>query len=181
MNQQLLNKIYNFKFSELNINYILNTLKDKYRWPYKYANYFTTSVEIIDEFHKNIDFYDEDGYINSEKVIALYEKGHTFILSRCQFLSKELRQFHKLLTIQFKTEEVHINLYMSKGLKTVSFLPHSHTYDVMVKNVCGKSEWILGEKNIIFKNNDIINIPKNVIHGVTKIHSPKLSITCNLF
>ena len=177
MNQKLLNKISNFKFSELNIDYILNTLKDRYRWPYRYFNYYTPSVEIIDKFYKPLDIYDEDGYVNSEKIISLYERGYTLILSKCQFLSKEIRQFYKL----FETnEEIQINLYMSKGLKYISFPPHSHTYDVLVKNVCGKSEWILGEKNIILKGNGIINIPKNVIHGVTKIYLPKLSITCNL-
>ena len=176
-----LDKIRNFEFSELNIDYVLNTLKDRYRWPLTYSNKNCPSVEIIDGDHKKTHFFDGDDYINSEKIISLYKEGYTLILSICQSLSEELREINKILSIEFDVKDVHMNLYMSKGLKTVSFCPHSHNYDVLVKNVCGKSEWILGKKNIIFESNDIINIPKNVIHGVTKIYSPKLSITCNLF
>ena len=176
-----MDKIRDFKFSELSPNLVLNTLKDRYRWPRIYSNIHCSSVEIIDGHHqKKTHFFDDDDYINSEKIISLYEEGYTLILSVCQSLSEELREINKILLIEFDVKYVQMNLYMSKGLKTVSFPPHSHNYDVLVKNVCGKSEWILGEKNIIFGGNDIINIPKNVIHGVTKIYSPKLSITCNL-
>ena len=123
-----LDKIDNFQFSELNIDYVLNTLKDRYRWPLTYSNKGCPSVEIIDGYHKKTDFFDGDNYINSEKI----------------------RQINKILSIQFDVKDVHINLYMSKGLKTVSFAPHSHNYDVLVKNVCGKSEWILEKKKYYF-------------------------------
>jgi len=183
-NEDYLNKIYNFKFSEFTIDYVLNNLKDRYRWPYTYFKTFCPSIEIIDvceqQIIKNTNFFDNDGYVNSEKIISLYEEGYTLILSKCQFLSKELSQFHELISIQFGIKQIQMNLYMSKGSKTTSFPPHYHNYDVLVKNVCGISEWIFGEKNIILKDGDIINIPKYTLHGVTKIHLPKLSITCNL-
>ena len=73
-----------------------------------------------------------------------------------------------------------MNFYFGNGKKSVSFDKHQHDYSVLVKNVYGKSKWIIDEEEKVLENQDILWFDKNINHQVIEINTPKLSITCNI-
>lgn len=170
------NKIINF-----NKDNIFEKILDRYRWPIKWHDSEYPSIESIDINGNNSikNLYNEDGFINSESVIEQYESGNTLILSRIQFLFKEIYD----ISHEIKKELGYIpwaNIYMSKGKKKASFNSHNHYYPVMVKNVAGVSKWIIAEQEILLKGQDVLYFPENTYHEVVEIIEPKISITFNL-
>jgi mannose-6-phosphate isomerase-like protein (cupin superfamily) len=69
---------------------------------------------------------------------------------------------------------------MSKGKKEVSFPSHDHHYDVVVKNIQGKSTWICNNEKTILEEQNILLIEKYKMHQVISIENSKMSLTCNL-
>ncbi len=64
--------------------------------------------------------------------------------------------------------------------KSVSFFKHNHEYPVIVKNIYGTSRWIIDEKEVVLKDQDVIWFDKGVDHQVIEISDAKLSLTCNI-
>ena len=75
---------------------------------------------------------------------------------------------------------VNCNFYFGNGKKSISFNKHQHEYPVIVKNIYGNSKWIIDEKEVILKDQDVIWFDKNIDHQVVSINKPKLSMTCNI-
>jgi len=160
---------------------ILERLLDRYRWP-KYYPWGQPTVEAIrEDGSKDQDFFSSDGYLDSIKCIKRYEEGYTLILSKVGDLFKDTWIIQELLNDYFKTPTpINCNFYFGNGKKSISFEKHSHEYPVLVKNIYGKSKWIIDEKEIIVENQDCIWFDKNINHQVIEIDNSKLSMTCNI-
>ena len=81
----------------LNEKDIINFLKIKKRWPYKYP-WGQPSVEIIPNQITNTQnslFYDIDGYLNFDRWQYFYKLGFTTIISNVLDLNDDLRFLEK--------------------------------------------------------------------------------------
>lgn len=158
---------------------ILEKLLDRRRWP-KFYPWGQPSVEVINkDGTKHQDFFDKDGDLDSLKCIKCYEEGYTLILSDVGELSKDLWLIQEHLNKVFN-RYINCNLYFGNGKKSVSFPKHQHEYPVIVKNIYGKSKWIINEKEVILKDQECIWFDKFIDHQVVTIDSAKLSLTCNI-
>jgi hypothetical protein len=178
MNTEILEKVAKVHVN-LNFDSIIERLHDKYRWPIQYSDGLNSVEMINSNQEKETNFYDEEGYIISQKVIDLYNEGYTFILSKCQYLFNDVKIISDILS-EFYGFQIQSNIYFSKGIKSISFPTHSHSYDVLVKNVCGKSLWKIENKEEILESMDVFFLERKTKHEVIKIYEPKISITYNL-
>jgi hypothetical protein len=162
------------------IDEMLDRLNDRYRWPCRYNN-GQPSVEIILEDGNKTDvlFSNKDRYLIPELVHEYYNNGYTILVSRVQTLHKDIKSLANILN-NFCSCEVNINAYFGLGTKSVSFPPHQHEYSVLVKNVLGISEWLIGGSNYTLKNQEVLYFDAYIDHAVTKIIEPKFTLTCNL-
>ena len=159
---------------------ILERLLDRYRWPKLYSRDFQPSVEAIKEDGtKHQDFFDDADYINSLDCIKSYEEGYSLIISNTGTLCKDLWLIQQLLNQNYQ-RHINCNLYFGNGKKSVSFPKHNHEYPVIVKNIYGTSKWIIDEKEVVLKDQDVIWFDKGVDHQVIEISDAKLSLTCNI-
>ena len=178
----LLEKVYN---SPINITerMVIERLGDRYRWPKYYINelkdQFPTLERIADNGEKLQDFFNDDGYVDSARLIDFYHAGYTIIISGVQYLFQEITDITNILHETFE-KEINSNIYISKGTKVVSFPVHQHEYAVIVKNAFGVSKWQLGDKQYVLENNYIFFIDKFNDHGVIEFFDKKCSITFNL-
>ncbi len=161
-------------------NDILERLSDRYRWPIVYP-WNQPSVEFIlsdgSKLHREL--FLDDGYLNSDYAVQLYQSGYTLLLSNVGSLFNDFLYVQNILN-KTLSKNININLYAGEGSKSVSFPPHTHEYDVLVKNISGKSVWILDDQNPVLQNQDILFVPKFSRHAVTSIVGDKISLTCNL-
>jgi hypothetical protein len=159
---------------------ILEHLNDRYRWPFRYHG-GQASIEVIMENGSKADvlFSMSDGYVIPELVREYYNEGYTIILSRVQKLHKDIRNLSNIVN-NFCNCEVNINAYFGKGVKSTSFPPHHHEYAVLVKNVTGVSEWVIGNDVQILRDQNTLYFDPYIEHAVTKIIEPKFTLTCNL-
>ena len=174
----LINKIQNhhIKFTE---ELLLDRLYDKFRWT-KHYPWGQPTIEIIDEYGINQQyFFDGKGYLESENAIKAYKDGFTLVLSMCGGITKDTWQIQQWIN-EYCGSERDVNLYFGNGKKSTSFDKHSHDYGVLVKNIFGESEWLIGGNHYILNNQNVLIIPKYVDHQVLKINKPKLSMTCNM-
>jgi len=171
------------KISEMPVNLteddVLDRLADRFRWPKTYP-WGQPTIEVIKEDAKtHQDFFLEDGFIDSNKCIKYYQDGYTLIISHIGWLNKETRKVKNELD-NFFDLSINCNFYFGTGKKTTSFTPHSHTYDVLVKNIYGSSLWVLNKQEVTLDKQKVLYFPKGVEHTVIKIMDKKLSMTCNL-
>jgi len=167
---------------DLNEKDVLTFLKNEKRWPPHYPN-SQPSVEIINELGtKSMDFFEttRDGtFLNYDKWYELYENGYTTIISNVLDLNDELRNLRSLIK-----KEIGINVcgnfYFSRPGKKASFDKHSHPYNVIVKQIYGKSKWLIGENKFVLEPNQTCLIPKNTGHAVIEKTENKLSLTLNI-
>ena len=159
--------------------WLLERIKDRYRWPIHYHCGQPTVEIILEDGNKITNFFRSDGYVNSDSVIEAYEQGYTILLSRIQKLNTDIQNLG-IITDNYCGNEVNMNIYFGKGTKSVSFPIHKHEYAVLVKSVEGESEWFIGGSAVNLKDQEVIYFDANVEHAVTKIVKPKLTITCNL-
>ena len=160
---------------------IINFLKIKKRWPYKYT-WGQPSVEIIPNQttnNQNILFYDIDGYLNFERWEYFYNLWFTTIISNVLDLNDDLRFLQKKITEETGLD-VNGNFYFSKPGKKASFDAHKHEYNVLVKQIYGQSKWKINEETFIMEPQNSCIIPKNSIHQVIDKNENKLSLTINL-
>jgi hypothetical protein len=179
--EKLITKIEDIKVN-LCEDDILNFLQIQKRWPIQYSTSQPT-VQIINELGNFYnDFFENtvDGiFLNYDKWLSLYNLGFTSIISNVLDLSKELRTLEKLII-----EEIGVkvcgNFYFSKPGRKESFDKHTHSYDVIVKQIYGKSKWILNNQEIDLYSNQVLYVPKNTEHAVIEKTEKKLSLTLNL-
>ena len=181
-NFDLLSKVAT-DISNIKINVTEKNLLDKFddhkRWPMFYP-WGQPSVEIIlNDGSKSQDFFAQDGFIIPEKIKNYYDDGYTLIISNINELFDDFKKVSDALTNGFG-EKFNINAYFGKGAKTVSFKTHAHDYPVLVKNVFGRSDWIIKGENVSLDGHDVLFFDAFTDHEVVKIHDTKLSLTCNL-
>lgn len=170
-------KSINIDLSEKNI---LDYLKIRKRWPFRYP-WGQTSVEVICE-NQNLEsrnFFDIEGYLTYDKWFKFYNLGFTTIISNVLDLNKDLRNLNEKLT-DYTGLVINGNFYFSKPGKITSFKKHNHNYDVIVKQIYGVSQWIINDTTIFLEPNNTCIIPKNVYHEVINKNENKLSLTINL-
>jgi hypothetical protein len=165
---------------EFGIDEMLERLNDRYRWPVQYHG-GQPSIEVILENGDKTDvlFSTKDGYLIPELVHEYYNNGYTILVSRVQRIHKDVIRLSKIVD-DFCGREVNINAYFGKGTKSISFPPHQHEYAVLVKNITGVSEWIIGGTQHTLKDQGTLYFDAFTDHAVTKIVEPKFTLTCNL-
>ena len=72
------------------------------------------------------------------------------------------------------------NFYFSRPGNTPSFGGHKHEYDVIVKQIYGKTTWLIGKQIIVLQPQKTLVIPKGFVHQVVDKAENKLSLTMNL-
>jgi len=171
------------KISNIPINLteqdILDRLYDRLRWPKAYP-WGQPSIEVIKEDTRPYqDFFWKDGFIDSDKCIKYYQDGYTLVISNIGWLHKETTKIKNEVD-NFFNFNINYNFYFGTGIKSTSFYPHAHTYDVLVKNIYGSSVWSLNNKETTLNKQKVLYVPKGIEHTVIKITNKKLSMTCNL-
>ena len=164
----------------LNEKDILNFLKIKRRWPYRYP-WGQPSIEIISENEAlaSKEFFGVDSYFIFEQWHRYYDLGFTTIISNVLDLNSDLRTLNKRLS-DHTGLSINANFYFSKPGRRASFDKHNHEYDVIVKQIYGKSHWIIDDKEFVLKSKDTCVIPKDVYHKVINKNENKLSLTINI-
>jgi hypothetical protein len=179
--KNLINKIENTKVN-LCENDILNFLQIQKRWPIQYPSSQAT-IQIINQLgFPNADFFENtrDGvFLNYEKWLYFYNLGFTSIISNVLDLTKELRLLQKTLVDEIGLK-ICGNFYFGKPGRKASFNKHSHSYDVIVKQIYGKSKWILDNQEIYLYPNQVLYVPKGTEHAVIEKTEKKLSLTLNI-
>ena len=72
------------------------------------------------------------------------------------------------------------NFYFSKPNQITSFDSHNHNYDVIVKQIYGESDWVIGDNKFLLKPQKVAIVPKTTNHMVTSKKTKKLSLTINI-
>jgi mannose-6-phosphate isomerase-like protein (cupin superfamily) len=172
--------IYNTKLN-VHESLVLERVRDRYRWPKFYNTGCPTLERIINKNgDKTQDFFSSfDNFIVYEDFLKFYKEGYTFILSGVQYLFEDIAVITDKMSVIFGVE-INSNMYISKGIKSISFPYHDHDYSVIVKNVQGKSLWTIDDKEYVLEKQNVFYIEKNKWHCVKQIIEPKISITFNL-
>ena len=158
---------------------VLDYLKIKYRWPFKYS-WDQNSVEVINNLGKGrTRFFDGHGYLLYDEWLKYYDLGYTSIISNVMNLNKDLRELQTLIV---KTVGSHANgnFYFSKPGQKPSFDKHRHDYPVIVKQIYGGSTWIIDKKRIILNPQQTLLIDSHTEHEVVTKENKKLSLTLNI-
>ena len=160
---------------------VLDFLKIRYRWPLQYP-WGQPSVEIISEFGMNTqgEFFTFDGKFLFDVWKQYYDAGFTTILSNILDLTPELRSLSDKL-FHYTGSTINGNFYFSRGSSNhrVSFPPHTHPYNVIVKPIYGDSKWQLGTEVLENPKQSFI-IPQETSHSVYECLGKKLSLTLNI-
>ena len=172
------------KIRDIEVNFTLENLferiEDRLRWPIKYP-WGQPSIEVIDKENlKHQNFFDiQDGFVDPLKCIDAYHQGYSLLFSNVGYLQKDITKIKNILDKNFNIN-CNMNLYLGTGYKTPSFLSHTHEYPVLIKNIFGKSKWIIDNQEIVLEKQNCIFFNKEISHQVIEIMEPKLSLTCNL-
>ena len=159
---------------------VLNFLKNRKRWPFRYP-WNQPTVEILSnagDLQSNY-LFDADSYLNFNKWEELYNLGYTSIISNILDLNEDLRILQKKL---FYATGLNIgaNFYFSKPGQQASFDAHKHSYDVIVKQIYGESTWSINNKSFLLQSQKSCIVPKNSVHQVLDKNVKKLSLTINI-
>lgn len=177
---KVLNMVYN---SPLRIteSMVLERIKDRYRWP-KFYNTGCPTIERIarEDGYKEQDFFSPiDDHLLYDQFLNLYKEGHTFVLSGVQYLFNDISAITNRLNEEFNIE-VNSNMYISKGSKVISYPYHEHDYAVIIKNIDGRSKWLIDGEEYTLEQQNVFFIDKFKWHCVKEINNFKLSVTFNL-
>lgn len=180
MSSDIAERIKSLKI-DVSTDYIFDRLQDRFRWPFKYPHTQYPSVNFIQQEEDDFNLQDlfPDGFLDPYKALHLFQTGYTMVLSNIGTFHSDIRTLYFMLSDHYQ-KHIHINMYIGTGKSTVSFLPHQHEYDVIVKNVCGESKWRIGNKEETLKDNEVLFIPKFTDHCVYEIKDYKCSLTCNI-
>lgn len=185
MNNKIFDQIENINLS-FAIDDLMERISDRYRWPRHYLKHVggwnydnVPSIKaILQNDEEFFDFYLDDGYVDANKVHDMYNNGYTLVLSRVQYLFNDISKITDILMNEYGNATA--NIYVGKGTSAVSFKDHTHPYSVLVKNVQGKSVWVLNNEEFIMNDQHALFFGPNVTHRVDRIIEPKLSITFNI-
>jgi hypothetical protein len=160
---------------------VLERIRDRYRWPKSYPTGCPTIERIARaDGYKEQDFFSPiDECLLYDKFLNLYKQGHTFVISGVQYLFNDIATITDKLNKEFGIE-INSNMYISKGSKVVSYPYHEHDYAVIIKNIDGRSKWVIDDKEYILEDQNVFFIDKFKWHCVQEIDNFKLSITFNL-
>lgn len=177
---KVLNMVYN---SPLRIteSMVLERIRDRYRWP-KFYNTGCPTIERIagEDGYKEQDFFSPiDDHLLYDQFLNLYKEGHTFVLSGVQYLFNDISAITNRLNEEFNIE-VNSNMYISKGSKVISYPYHEHDYAVIIKNIDGRSKWLIDGEEYTLEQQNVFFIDKFKWHCVKEINNFKLSVTFNL-
>lgn len=177
---KIVNMVYN---SPLRIteSMVLERIRDRYRWPKSYNTGCPTIERIArQDGYKEQDFFSPiDDHIQYDKFINFYKDGHTFVISGVQYLFNDISAITDKLNKEFGIE-INSNMYISRGSKVISYPYHEHDYAVIIKNIEGKSKWLIDGEEYILEDQNVFFIDKFKWHCVKEISDFKLSITFNL-
>ena len=129
----------------------------------------------------NQSFFNQDFFINYDEWKNLYDNGFTTVISDVLDLNEQLRNFNNVIEKEIGAKSCG-NFYFGnnrEGIKP-SWNRHAHDYDVLVKQIYGESSWIVQEKKIILKPQEVLMVPKNTLHQVVKTIGKRLSLTINV-
>jgi len=162
-------------------NDIFDFLKIRNRWPIKYQ-WGQPTIEIISQFNLNSsnDFFDLNGLFIYERWIQYYNMGFTTVISNVLDLNSQLRELQEKI-FAYTGSKINGNFYFSSGSANhrVSFPPHKHDYNVIVKPIYGKSKWNISGKDLEISNKSLL-IPLGEEHSVYECVDKKLSLTLNI-
>lgn len=187
MTETLFQTINDLSITDIDDHILMGRILDRYRWPIEYienpesfwSRKNKSSIEVfLENGTVSANFFLNDNYVHSEKVLEYYTLGHTVIISKVEYISEDVAKITRILNEHYR--DVTANIYWGKGTSSISFPLHDHNYHVLVKNVSGKSIWTVGDKEILLENQYALYFDAFTKHSVNKIIEPKLSITFNL-
>ena len=160
---------------------IFDFLRITHRWPPKYP-WGQSSIEIIAQYQDTQQpfFNWSDGQFVFDEWKKLYDMGFTSIISSILDLNVELRSLRDKI-FQYTGTYINGNFYFGIGSTKhrVSFPPHSHDYNVILKPLYGKPVWQLsGSEFESSKKSFLIRAGES--HSVSKCVDKKLSLTLNI-
>ena len=162
---------------------IFNFWKIRRRFPHEFHTQ-SPSIEVTNSYdgeshHRGM--FDSEGYLEYNKILNYYEKGHTIIMSNVFDLTKELRLLENKISDIFAFYPVYANFYLSKDDRG-GFQSHDHAlFDVYVKQIYGTSHWVLNEtEDVILPPGDVLFISKGTKHYIKSTDGPRLSLTINM-
>ena len=104
------------------------------------------------------------------------------MISDVMDLNEQLRSLQKEI-FNYTGRNVLGNFYLTKGSpdhkNPVSWRPHGHPYDVIVKIIYGKTKWKINGDMFDYENQTIL-IPSGTSHSVVECTGKRLSLTLNL-
>ena len=160
---------------------IFDFLRITHRWPPKYP-WGQSSIEIIAQYLSNQQpfFNWSNGHFVFDEWKKLYDSGFTSIISNVLDLNAELRYLRDEI-FQYTGTHINGNFYFSAGSTKhrVSFDPHNHDYNVILKPIYGKSIWQLSGSEYETSKKSFL-IPAGESHSVSKCVDKKLSLTLNI-
>jgi mannose-6-phosphate isomerase-like protein (cupin superfamily) len=176
---------------------MFNFLKIGNRWPFRYfydvenlrntpASVFGYDCPIQCITYGNIvsfeEFYDRKGRFLFDEWKKTYDAGFTSMISDVMDLNEQLRSLQKEI-FNYTGRNVLGNFYLTKGCpdhkNPVSWRPHDHPYDVIVKIIYGKTKWKINGDMFDYENQTIL-IPSGTSHSVVECTGKRLSLTLNL-
>ena len=118
---------------------VINFLKNRKRWPFRYP-WGQASVEILSNRGdlQSRHIFNLDTYLNFNEWFKFYNLGFTTVISNVLDLDSSLRDLQKKLSNESGLN-IGANFYFSRPGQLPSFEPHKHDYDVIVKQIYGKS------------------------------------------
>jgi len=160
---------------------IFDFLRITYRWPPKYP-WGQPSIEIITQYvDSQQPFFDWlDGHFVFDEWKKYYDIGFTSIISNVLDLNAELRSLRDKI-FQYTGTYINGNFYFSAGStkNRVSFDPHNHNYNVILKPIYGTSVWQISGSEFETSKKSFL-IPAGESHSVSKCVDKKLSLTLNI-
>ena len=75
------------------------------------------------------------------------------------------------------------NFYFTKGggAQAPSLKLHTDAYDILVKNIYGKSYWQIGKEKVLSDNQQVHYIEPEIPHGVYQIPEKRLSLVLGCY
>jgi hypothetical protein len=170
---------------KININeeMMFDFLKVYRRWPL-ISHTGQPSIEMINNMgnKEKRQLMDYRGYLNFDAFKKYYDLGYAFILSDILDLHSELRAIDEFAKQNVGTR-IAGNFYFTKGGgdQAPSLKIHTDAYDIFVKNIYGKSYWLIGKEKILSDNQQVHYVKPEVPHGVYEIPEKRLSLVLGCY
>ena len=165
--------------------FLLDQLQNRKRWPFRYSHTDQYgSIAVIDWEGRLLErqfvarMYSMDGYLDYRSFMDIYTAGYTIQLIDVLDIHPDLRTIDT--TLRAYGQQFTANIYMSQQDRgAASFPPHSHPYDVIVKQLYGECTWLLGEDSVLLTGSSAVAVPAGTLHQVVSHRCPRASLTVN--